>query len=69
MAVTWTQAEIDELKAAIATGIMTVKYSGPPAREIQYQSLEAMRSLLAEMCAQVGGTTAFRRAAHNKGFR
>ena len=69
MPVTWTQAEIDLLKAAVGSGVLTVKYAGPPAREITYQSLDAMRALLAEMNAQIGGTTAFRRAAHRKGFR
>lgn len=50
----WTQADIDTLKAAVASGILTVSYAGPPARMITYQSLASMRALLAEMVAQVG---------------
>ncbi len=68
----WTQSDIDTLKAAIASGILTVSYNGPPARTITYQSLSAMRSLLAEMIADVANTagtrTGYRFAAHKKGF-
>lgn len=49
MAVTYTQAEIDTLKSAIVSGILTVEYSGPPARKVTYQSLDAMRKQLALM--------------------
>jgi hypothetical protein len=52
----WTQADIDTLKAAVASGILTVSYAGPPARMITYQSLAAMRALLAEMVQSVNGT-------------
>lgn len=51
----WTQAEVDTLKAAVASGILTVRYDGPPARTITYQSLAEMRSLLAEMQSSVAG--------------
>lgn len=57
----WTQADIDALKAAVASGILTVSYSGPPARTITYQSLDAMRALLAEMVADVGSEAGTRR--------
>jgi hypothetical protein len=57
----WTQADIDALKAAVASGLLTVSYSGPPARTITYQSLTAMRALLAEMVADVAGETGARR--------
>lgn len=49
MAITWTQTEYDTLKAAVASGVLTVKYSGPPAREVTYHSLADMRALLASM--------------------
>lgn len=65
----WTQAEIDTLRAAIASGVLTVKYAGPPAREITYQSLDAMRSLLAEMTRQVASSPSYRRVSWSKGFR
>ena len=68
---TWTQTDIDTLAAAVATGVLSVEYSGPPARRVTYHSLAEMRSLLAEMRAAVGdaaGTRqSFRRAAV-KGF-
>jgi hypothetical protein len=68
----WTQADIDTLKAAVASGVLSVNYAGPPARSITYQSLDAMRSLLAEMVAEVSaasGTGApYRLAATRKGL-
>lgn len=51
----WTQDDIDSLKEAIKTGVLSVRYDGPPARTIVYQSLAEMRKLLAEMVSQVGG--------------
>lgn len=62
----WTQADIDKLKAAVAEGVLTVSYAGPPARMITYQSLAAMRSLLAEMVAGVGGAPRCRLATSRK---
>ncbi len=70
--VTWTQAEVDALKAAIASGVLSVEYDGPPARRVQYQSLAAMRELLAaivaESAAAAGTRVTVRYAAHRKGF-
>lgn len=65
----WTQAEIDTLKAAIASGVLTVTYAGPPQRSVTYQSLTQMRALLAEMRRDVGDYRRYRRVAHSKGFR
>jgi hypothetical protein len=73
MAVTaiWTQADIDALKAAVATGVLSVRYDGPPGRTITYQSITEMRSLLSEMISNVadasGKRTGYRFAAHRKG--
>lgn len=68
----WTQADIDSLRAAVASGVLTVSYNGPPARTITYQSLPEMRKLLAEMVGQVGdaaGTrTRVRYGTVKKGF-
>lgn len=66
----WTQADIDALKTAVASGVLTVSYAGPPARTITYQSLGAMRDLLAEMVADVAGasTPRTRYAAFKKGL-
>lgn len=68
MAVTYTQAEIDTLKAAIVSGVLTVSYAGPPARTVTYQSLAEMRKLLADMNASVSGSAPYRVAATRKGL-
>lgn len=69
---TWTQDDVDTLKAACASGVLSVSYNGPPARTVTYQSLGAMRALLAEMIAEVGNTAGtrsnYRLAQHKKGF-
>lgn len=68
---TWTQADVDSLKAAVASGILTVRYDGPPARQITYQSLRDMRELLAAMVADVSasqGGTSYTLAATRKGL-
>lgn len=69
---TWTQADVDALKTAVASGILTVTYSGPPSRTVTYQNLDAMRRLLAEMVADVGnaaGTRSnYKLAANRKGL-
>ena len=68
----WTQSDIDTLKAALKSGILTVTYDGPPRRSITYQSLAAMRELLAEMVGDVadeaGTRASYRFAATRKGF-
>lgn len=66
---TWTAADITTLKAAIASGIMSVSYAGPPQRSVMYQSLSLMRELLAEMIREVNGPTSYRRVKFHKGFR
>lgn len=65
----WTQADVDNLKPAIASGVLTVSYNGPPARMVTYQSLSQMRALLAEMIADVNSATRkkFRLATSKKG--
>lgn len=72
MAITWSEAEIAELRAAIASGVLTVSYSGPPSRTITYQSLSEMRALLADMVSSsetASGRTTYRRVVIQKGFR
>lgn len=68
---TWTQTEIDALRAAVASGVLTVRYEGPPARMITYQSLAEMRALLTSMVQNgpsgSGGPTS-RLAAVSKGL-
>jgi hypothetical protein len=69
---TWTEQDLATLKTAIASGVLTVAYDGPPRRTITYQNLQAMRDLLAEMKAELGeaaGTrTSVRFATSKKGF-
>jgi hypothetical protein len=66
----WTQAEVDALRAAVASGILEVMYDGPPKRLVRYHSLDAMRALLAEMVRAVNIATVptHRFATHSKGF-
>lgn len=68
MADLWTQADIDKLKAAVASGVLSVEYSGPPARKVTYQSLRDMLALLAQMNRAVNGETTYRLASVNKGL-
>lgn len=67
----WTQADVDTLARTIASGLLTVKYGGPPEREETYQSLAQMRSLLVAMRIELAGDDrpSFRLARSNKGFR
>jgi hypothetical protein len=69
---TWSQTDVDNLKAAIATGVLTVRYDGPPGRTVTYQNLSEMRALLASMQADVADTAgkpSYRLAATRKGLR
>lgn len=71
MAITWTQADIDALKDKIKEGALTVKYSGPPAREVTYHSLDQMRALLASMEQNLtaqSGAVGYSVASTKKGF-
>lgn len=64
----WTQADIDALRAAMATGALSVTYAGPPARSITYRSLAEMDSLLARMERAVHGAKPYRLAKTRKGL-
>jgi hypothetical protein len=68
MAEIWSQADIDRLKEAVASGVLSVSYAGPPARTITFQSLGAMRALLNEMVRDVKGAPTFALAGFSKGF-
>ncbi|WP_369414255.1 phage head-tail joining protein [Corallococcus soli] len=68
---TWTQSDIDTLKGAVASGVLSVNYAGPPSRSVTYQSLDSMRSLLAEMRADVSAAAGRPRVTYaktSKGF-
>ena len=66
----WTEAEYETLRAAVASGVLSVSYAGPPQRTVQYQSLAEMRKLLADMEREVNGSTTprSRLATFRKGF-
>lgn len=64
----WTQADIDRLKSAIASGTLSVSYAGPPARSITYRSMTEMLQALAMMEGSVNGGTPYRLAKTRKGF-
>ena len=66
---TFTQSDIDTLKAAITSGVLTVTYDGPPRRSITYQSLQAMRDLLASMQQDVNASTAGTKGYRLAGFK
>lgn len=49
----WTQSDLDTLKAAIATGALSVRYAD--GRQVTYRTLAEMRSIYTEMADQVVG--------------
>ncbi|HRF08501.1 MAG TPA: hypothetical protein PL193_07645 [Xanthobacteraceae bacterium] len=51
----WTQADIDTLKAAIATGARRVKYAD--GRETEFRSLDEMERALSKIEAEIGGNS------------
>lgn len=68
----WTQTDVDTLRAACASGVLVVSYSGPPARSVTYQSIDAMLKVLALAVAELATTAGTRRthrfAVVKKGF-
>lgn len=68
----WTQDHIDTLVEAIASGVMTVSYSGGAAgsRTMTYQStksmLEALALMQASVAADAGTGVTFRKATFKK---
>jgi hypothetical protein len=61
----WTQAEINSLKAAIATGTLHVAFAD---RSQTFHSLEDMMKLLALMERTLSGAPLYRLAASSKGL-
>jgi hypothetical protein len=65
----WTQANIDALKAAIATGALEVETrQGEVTQRVKYRSLADMQRTLAEMEAEVASAAPVRVAyfAHGR---
>lgn len=65
----WTQAHVDALQKAIASGVLTVTYDGPPRRSITYQSIDAMLKVLALANRQVSSAPSHRLMKWRRGFR
>lgn len=68
---TWTQQQIDTLRAAVASGILEVTFEGPPRRTVRYQTLGEMRDQLASMeasASRAAGRPSVRLVATRKGF-
>lgn len=67
-----TQADVDALRVAVNSGVLSVHYDGPPGRTVTYQSLTEMRALLASMISQVendaGRRSSYRLVATRKGL-
>lgn len=66
----WNQTDIDNLKAALSSGVLEVSFDGPPQRTVKYQSLRDMRDLLASMIADVypDANSNYSLAETSKGF-
>lgn len=67
----WTTADVENLERAVASGVLSVEYDGPPKRKVEYQSLGDMRKALAGMRAAVarqGGRKGYRLASVSKGI-
>lgn len=65
----WVQADVETLKAAIASGALSVRYSD--GREVTYRSLAELRDALALVQGEVSATTGqsrFRRIAIGSGI-
>lgn len=62
----WTQANIDQIKEAIAQGVTRATFGG---RTVEFRSLDEMERTLALMQTEVSPATAprrFRASAHDK---
>ncbi len=67
----WTQSDVDALHSAIASGVLSVRYAGPPMREVVYQSIDAMLKALAiaqQAVNRAAGAKGFSLASHSKGL-
>lgn len=62
----YTQSDIDDLKAAIASGALRVRYAD--GREIMYRSLGEMRETLGIMQAEATGSSSSSSRSFLAGF-
>lgn len=63
----WSQDDINTLRGAIASGVLTVSYDGPPKRVITYKSTAEQLQALALAVREVNGAAGYTLAATNKG--
>lgn len=67
----WTESDVLKLEAAIASGVQTVTFDGPPRRSVTYQTTSEMVKALALMrasIAQAAGKSSVGFASTKKGF-
>jgi hypothetical protein len=70
---TWTQAQVDALQAAIATGVKRVEYEQPNGarKVVEYHSIHEMMTVLAtaqQSLNATAGKPAYSLIATRKGF-
>lgn len=63
-----TQQDFVDLYNAWKSGVLTVTFSGPPARTVTYQSLEAMSAILGRMDRQLSSAPVTRHVSYRSGF-
>jgi hypothetical protein len=67
----WTQGDVDKLDVAIASGVQSVTFDGPPRRTVTYQTTSDMlkaRAIMVAEVAKAGGRTNIRYLSTSKGF-
>jgi len=69
MAITWTQAELDALKARLLQPKETEYRSAAGARRSENQDGDVLLDILNQAAATANPGPTFRRAGHRRGFR
>ena len=64
----WSQADIEALEAAMASGVKRVLFDGPPKREKEFHSLSEMDALLSRMKRELASPPPYRRVKFGRGF-
>lgn len=63
----WSQNDINTLRAAIASGVLTVMYEGPPKRTVTYKNGAEQLQALSLAMREVNGVSSFTHASTRKG--
>lgn len=69
LTITWSQGDVETLRAAIASATLTVRYGGPPAREQTYQNVTEMKRALAQIIADQNNADGSRRSFRTATFK